>query len=75
VFWALIALGGGHNAGYGHVEVQGYELLRRRVERRGERNDNSFKIVKTLHEVPIADELDQADQEWQKYVACAGRAN
>ncbi|MFW9916547.1 MAG: RAMP superfamily CRISPR-associated protein [Candidatus Thorarchaeota archaeon] len=67
----LEKLGRGYNTGYGHLEVQEFELLKREVHKKAEWNKNRFKVVQDVKEKSLKEEVESALQEWENYESCS----
>ncbi|MFQ5979760.1 MAG: hypothetical protein ACE5OZ_16645 [Candidatus Heimdallarchaeota archaeon] len=64
-------LGRGYNAGYGHIDVQEFSLISRHVQKNAEWNGNTFKVKKDVQEKPLQKEVNEAFEEWEKFVSSA----
>jgi hypothetical protein len=62
-------IGRGYNAGYGKVELQEFQLLQRNISRKSEWKDNKFQVIEEITEVSLKDEVEEALQAWNDYLA------
>ncbi|MFW9915025.1 MAG: RAMP superfamily CRISPR-associated protein [Candidatus Thorarchaeota archaeon] len=63
----LEKLGKGYNSGYGRLEVQEIQLLKREVKKKVEWGKSRFKVKKEVHEESRKHEVLEALQEWENY--------
>ncbi|MFX1476613.1 MAG: hypothetical protein ACFFCI_00645 [Promethearchaeota archaeon] len=68
---ALEKLGRGFNAGYGHVEVKKFQLLKRIKKKIPIFDGESFVIKTEISEESLDKEVIEALEEWDKYVSNA----
>ena len=60
-------LGRGYNAGYGHVQVLSFQLIKRIIKKTVVWQENDFVIQEIKEEVYLKDEVMTAMNEWKKY--------
>ena len=68
---ALEKLGRGFNAGYGHVEVKKFQLLKRNKKKIPVFDGESFVIKTEISEESLEKEVNEALEDWAKYVSSA----
>jgi hypothetical protein len=66
---ALKRLGGGYNAGYGHLTVHQFQYLKRTMKRVPIWTEDTFKVNEEVTEESLKDEPLVALQAWQDYLA------
>ena len=68
---ALEKLGRGFNAGYGHVEVKKFQLLKREKKKILVFDGESFVIKTEIAEKSLEKEVTEALEDWDTYAASA----
>jgi hypothetical protein len=61
-------LGRGFNAGYGHLKVVNFQLLKKNVIRTVEWEENKFIVKEKINEESLRDEVTEAMQEWERWI-------
>ncbi|MFX1534455.1 MAG: RAMP superfamily CRISPR-associated protein [Promethearchaeota archaeon] len=65
---AIERLGRGFNAGYGHVKIQEFQLLKRVIRRTTEWTDDKFTVKEEITEESLKQEVLEAMEAWQQYL-------
>jgi hypothetical protein len=66
----LDRLGRGYNSGYGHLKVLKFQLVKRKIKRYPEWQDDSFVVKEDITEESLAQEVIDALQDWEEYISC-----
>ncbi|MFX0061969.1 MAG: RAMP superfamily CRISPR-associated protein [Candidatus Hermodarchaeota archaeon] len=69
----LQRIGRGYNTGYGRVKVNHFQLMERTINRMPVWTDDCFLVKEEMHEISLKNEVLNALEAWQHYVARAER--